>query len=134
MLVPDVTPSISLVHDEKRSPSNGTPKRSTLAIFLALLLPVAHAQPTSTPPTQRSAEQIVRAQCAKCHQAGTGGAPKIGDQAAWIPRLKPGLDTVVRSAIKGHGGMPARGGMADLTDSELRSAITYMFTPAAPPK
>ncbi len=34
--------------------------------------------------------------------------------------------------IKGHGGMPVRGGMADLTDSELRSAIIYMFqAPAA---
>ena len=23
--------------------------------------------------------------------------------------------------------MPARGGMADLTDAEMRSAVTYMF-------
>jgi cytochrome c5 len=28
--------------------------------------------------------------------------------------------------------MPARGGMANLTDRELRSAIVYMFTPAGP--
>jgi cytochrome c5 len=122
------------VNSANRPSRNATPKRSTLAIFLVLLLPVAHAQSPSARPTERSAEQIVRAQCAKCHESGAGGAPRIGDQAAWIPRLKPGLDTVVRSAIKGHGGMPARGGMADLTDSELRSAITYMFTPAAPPK
>ena len=86
----------------------------------------------SSPPTRRSAEQIVRTQCAKCHQSGIGGAPMIGDRAAWIPRLKPGFEVLVRSAINGHGGMPARGGMADLTDPELRSAITYMFTPAAP--
>lgn len=86
----------------------------------------------SSPPARRSAEQIVRTQCAQCHQSGSGGAPRIGDRAAWIPRLKPGFETLVRSAINGHGGMPARGGMADLTDPELRSAITYMFTPAAP--
>ena len=65
----------------------------------------------------------------KCHETGKGGAPKIGDQAAWVPRLKPGLDVVVRSAINGHGGMPARGGMANLTDAEMRSAIVYMFNP-----
>lgn len=76
---------------------------------------------------ERSGEQIVQMQCSKCHQDGVGGAPKIGDRSAWIPRLKPGLDVVVRSAINGHGGMPARGGMADLTDAELRSAIIYMF-------
>jgi cytochrome c5 len=87
----------------------------------------------SAPPPRRSGGEIVRMQCAKCHESGAGGAPRIGDQTAWIPRLKPGLDTVVRSAINGHGGMPARGGMADLTDAELRSAITYMFNPAAPP-
>jgi len=78
-------------------------------------------------PVERSGEQIVKAQCSKCHTSGQGGAPRIGDRDAWIPRLKDGLDTTVRSATKGHGGMPARGGMADLTDSELRSAITYMF-------
>jgi cytochrome c5 len=83
-------------------------------------------------PPERSGEQIVRAQCAKCHETGVGGAPRIGDRDAWIPRLKPGLDTVARSAINGHGGMPARGGMANLTDRELRSAIVYMFTPAGP--
>jgi cytochrome c5 len=79
---------------------------------------------------ERSGEQIVTAQCAKCHQMGEGGAPKIGDRAAWTPRLKQGLDYLVRSAIKGHGGMPARGGMADTTDAEIRNAIVYMFNPS----
>ena len=82
---------------------------------------------TTSPVAERSGEQIVKTQCFKCHETGKGGAPKIGDRAAWVPRLKPGLDVVVRSAIKGHGGMPSRGGMADLTDAELRSAIVYMF-------
>lgn len=83
---------------------------------------------------ERSGQQIVEAQCSKCHRDGVGGAPKIGDRSAWIPRLKPGLDVVVRSAINGHGGMPARGGMADLTDSELRSAIIYMFNKGTVPE
>jgi cytochrome c5 len=83
----------------------------------------------------RTGEQIVRTQCAKCHEAGVGGAPKIGDRAAWTPRVKQGLDGVIRSAIKGHGAMPPRGGMADLTDSEIRSAVIYMFNyGTVPPK
>ena len=90
---------------------------------------------TTAPVAERSGEEIVKTQCVKCHQTGKGGAPKIGDRAAWIPRLKPGLDVVVRSAINGHGGMPARGGMANLTDAEMRSAIVYMFDyPGTAPK
>ena len=76
---------------------------------------------------ERSGKQIVDAQCVKCHGTGVGGAPKIGDRAAWTPRVTQGLDVVVRSAIHGHGAMPPRGGMADLTDAEIRSAIVYMF-------
>jgi cytochrome c5 len=61
----------------------------------------------------RTGKEIVEAQCVKCHGTGIGGAPKIGDRAAWTPRVSRGLDAVVRSAIHGHGAMPPRGGMAD---------------------
>lgn len=83
---------------------------------------------TTLPTPPRTGEEIVKQQCSKCHAEGVGGAPRIGKLDDWIPRLKPGLDVVVRSAINGHGGMPARGGMANLTDAELRSAIVYMFS------
>jgi cytochrome c5 len=78
-------------------------------------------------PAPRTGEQIVKTQCVKCHGQGLNGAPKIGDKAAWIDRAKLGFDSVVSSAINGHGAMPARGGMANLTDAEMRSAVTYMF-------
>ena len=71
-------------------------------------------------------EQVVQQRCIKCHGPGLNGAPKIGDRDAWIPRLKQGVDPLVRSAIRGHGNMPARGGMAQFTDAEIRSAVLYM--------
>ena len=80
---------------------------------------------------ERSGKQVVDAQCAKCHAKGTGGAPKIGDRDAWTPRFKQGVDALVSSAISGHGGMPARGNKADLTDAEVKAAIMYMFNPTA---
>lgn len=83
---------------------------------------------------ERSGAQVVKAQCAKCHQDGKGGAPKIGDREAWSKRLSQGIDHAVHSAISGHGGMPPRGDKADLTDGEVRAAILYMFDPKAPPK
>lgn len=76
---------------------------------------------------ERSGAQVVKAQCAKCHQDGKGGAPKIGDREAWSKRLSQGIDHAVRSAIAGHGGMPPRGDKADLTDGEVRAAILHML-------
>lgn len=75
----------------------------------------------------RSGADIVNAQCLKCHGTGAGGAPQLGDKRAWVNRAKDGFDSLVRSAIRGHGGMPARGGLANLTDAEMRLAIAYLF-------
>ena len=115
-------------------PHGGNPNLSDTEIERAITYMVNQSGGKWTEPVSRTSktadrtgEQIVRAQCAKCHESGVGGAPRIGDRAAWTPRVKQGLDGVVRSAIKGHGAMPPRGGMADLTDSEIRSAVIYMF-------
>jgi cytochrome c5 len=81
----------------------------------------------TTPAVARSGEEIVRSQCSSCHLNGVNGAPKMGDRAAWIPRLKNGMDAAVASAVHGHGAMPARGGLPDLSTPEIRSAIEYMF-------
>ena len=98
-----------------------------LAAAALSMAPMAGAQ-------ERSGAEIVQAQCSHCHAAGTAGAPKIGDKAAWVPRLNKGIDTLVHVAIRGHGGMPPRGGKADLTDTELRAALLYMFDPAGSAK
>lgn len=84
-------------------------------------------EPRAASSAPRSGEEIVQAQCSKCHQDGLNGAPKIGDRAAWIPRMSRGLDQLVKSAVHGHGAMPARGGIADLTDREIESAVVHMF-------
>ncbi len=71
--------------------------------------------------------KIVEIQCGKCHQAGVSGAPKIGDRADWLKRGKNGIDALALAATRGHDNMPARGGMAELTDGEFRGAVLYMF-------
>ena len=85
-------------------------------------------------PPQRTGEQIVKQQCANCHEKGLHGAPRIGDKEAWVPRMKRGLDATVSSAIQGHGKMPSRGGLSNLTDAEVRSAVIYLFNPAGVPE
>jgi cytochrome c5 len=77
--------------------------------------------------SDRSPEQIAQAACFKCHETGEKGAPKLSDKAAWTQRASKGLDTIMQSVIRGHGNMPARGGLADLTDSELKATIAYLL-------
>lgn len=90
-----------------------------------ILLPPTVAGQTA----DRSGRAIVDGVCAECHATGKDNAPKIGDKAAWVPRLRRGVDAAVLSAIKGHGNMPSRGGMSQLTDPEMRRAVIYMFNP-----
>ena len=61
--------------------------------------------------------------CALCHASLP---PKLGDKAAWEPRIKQGLDAMVASVIKGKGTMPPKGGNASLSDADIRAAVEYM--------
>jgi cytochrome c5 len=74
----------------------------------------------------RSGEEVVKTVCATCHQAGVANAPKIGDRAAWAPRIKEGLKDLVQTAIKGKGAMPPKGGNPSLTDDEIARAVVFM--------
>jgi cytochrome c5 len=64
--------------------------------------------------------------CHVCHGAGVAGAPKIGDKAAWAPRLKTGVQTLYASSIKGKNAMPPKGGNLSLSDADVKAAVDYM--------
>lgn len=76
----------------------------------------------------RSGEQVYNTACMSCHTTGAAGAPKLGDGAAWAPRLaertKEGLYT---SSIKGYKGMPPKGLCMNCSDDELHAAVDYML-------
>ena len=81
-------------------------------------------------PGNRTGEEIYGGVCTTCHAAGTLGAPLSGDAGQWAPRIATGLDAMVAVAIAGKGQMPARGGMSDLTDEEVRRTVIYMANQA----
>ncbi len=56
---------------------------------------------------------------------GIANAPKIGDKAAWAPRLKEGLNGLLAAVVKGKGAMAPRAGTS-LTDEELARAVVFM--------
>jgi cytochrome c5 len=75
-------------------------------------------------------QKTYQAACFACHGTGAAGAPKLGDKAAWKDRIAKGMDVLNEHAIKGFKGntgfMPAKGGRADLSDADVKSAVAYM--------
>lgn len=93
-----------------------------------LIQPVARVElrMVKEEPGKRTGEQIYKNVCTSCHAAGVLGAPATGDAAAWAPRLELGFDALVASVTNGKGAMPAKGGGADLTDTEIQRAVAYL--------
>lgn len=65
--------------------------------------------------------------CATCHAIGVAGAPKLGDAAAWEPRIGKGMDVLYNSGINGLApGMPAKGMCFTCSDDDIKSIVDYM--------
>jgi cytochrome c5 len=88
--------------------------------------PAAAAAPAKASAT-RTGEQVYNASCQACHATGAAGAPKLGDKAAWSPRIKQGMDTLMTHALNGFNAMPARGTCGNCSDEEIKSAIEFMI-------
>ena len=77
-------------------------------------------------------KKIYDATCMACHAAGVAGAPKLGDKAAWAPRIAQGNDTLHTHAIKGFQGkagmMPPKGGNMSAKDEDVKAAVDYMVS------
>ncbi len=95
--------------------------------------PAPAAAPTAAAPATdtkvAAAPALYTQACSACHVAGVAGAPKLGDKAAWAPRLALGVDGLTASVIKGKGAMPPRGGSAG-SDADIKAAVAYMVAAA----
>lgn len=76
----------------------------------------------------KSGEEIYNGTCVSCHGTGAAGAPKMGDAAAWAPRIATGMDSLLANATKGLNAMPPKGLCMACSDAELQSAIEYMVS------
>ncbi len=74
----------------------------------------------------RGGSEINDQYCSTCHKTGAAGAPKIGDKAAWGPRIDKGMDTLVKHAWEGFKGMPAKGMCNDCSKEEIKATVEYM--------
>lgn len=90
------------------------------SIGIALMLTSVHG-------LAADGKEVYDKSCAGCHKVMS---PKLGDKAAWAPRVKQGNDALVASVIKGKGAMPPKGGNAKLSDEEIKAAVDYMVMQA----
>lgn len=120
---------VSYVNTDKRTGA-GTDSMTPEAID-ARIKPVAYLEliDANAPKVLRSGETVYTAQCSACHAAGIAGAPKLGDTAAWAPRIKTGYTALLTSALKGKNAMSAQGG-GEYDDTEIGRAVVYMTNKA----
>ena len=120
---------------EPAAPAAGAP---TAAVAVPAGAPTSPATLAAVPAAAASATgvkgatakidgaKVFASGCNVCHATGVAGAPKMGDKAAWAPRLGQGIDALTAAVIKGKGAMPPRGAVANASDAELRAAVEYM--------
>jgi len=120
--------------DEPKAPAAGAsaaPATAVAAAPAAAATPAPSAAPATPVAAATKAEAggavpaLYTQMCQTCHATGVAGAPKVGDKAAWAPRLAQGVDGLTASAIKGKGAMPPKGG-STASDAEIKTVVTYM--------
>ena len=76
----------------------------------------------------RSGQEIFGASCTACHTTGAAGAPKLGDKAAWAPRIAQGKATLYKHAQNGFNGMPPKGLCMDCSEDEIKATVDYILS------
>ena len=84
------------------------------------------AAPASPAPAAVDGQAVYNMACMACHISGAAGAPKLGDKAAWGPRIANGRAALINNAINGKGAMPPKGGQMQLTEAEISAAVDYI--------
>jgi cytochrome c5 len=90
----------------------------------ALAAPKSNVLAADVPTT---GEQAFTTVCSACHIPGINGAPKIGDHAAWGPRIAQGKEVLYSHVIAGKGNMPPRGGTT-WPDATIHMAVDYIVS------
>jgi cytochrome c5 len=76
----------------------------------------------------KSGEDIYNGSCMACHAGGVAGAPKLGDAAAWAPRIAAGMDALMANVTNGLNAMPPKGLCMSCSGDDLKAAVEYMVS------
>lgn len=131
LIADPVVPSASEPAPEAAAPAApaaapATPKSAPAPAADASQTPPTAPTPAAAPADLAKGQQIYRQACAFCHDKGAAGAPKLGDKAAWAPRIAQGMDALYTASLRGKGAMPAKGGNPALADADVKAAVDYL--------
>lgn len=105
---------------------------SDLSAMVTYLKSVNSKQPpvgeTNTKVDLSIGKTVYNKYCVGCHGTGAGGAPKMGDDVAWAPRIKQGIHILYNHAISGIGSMPPKGACASCSTADIQSAVEYIVS------
>jgi cytochrome c5 len=123
----DAAPAPASAAPAAPAPAAAAPAAAAPAVAAAATAAAVTAQAAA--PAADAGKKLYETACQACHAAGVAGAPKLGDKAAWAPRLAAGVDGLTASVIKGKGAMPPKGGSA-ASDAEIKASVQYMVSAA----
>ena len=96
---------------------------------------VAAANALAPAPQQvNKGKEIVSSKCSICHGPGLAGAPKLGDRAAWKPRLAKGEEVLFQHVKNGFNAMPPKGACVECSDEDLKAAMKEILSEATAKK
>jgi len=119
-------PVVETPSPETVPPAQPAPTQAPSAAANTPETAAAPAAASAPSPDLARGEQVYRQACAFCHDKGVAGAPKVGDVAAWSPRLAQGMDTLYAVSLRGKGAMPAKGGNRALADADVKAAVDFI--------
>lgn len=96
---------------------------TTLIASFTLSLAVQAEEATDLKVGETGYQQL----CVNCHAAGVDNAPRLGEKADWLERLKVGEDTLYTAVIEGPNHMYSKGNSPMESEAQIRSMIAYMM-------
>lgn len=87
----------------------------------------AQQQATKTAVSAEPGQVVYQKYCSVCHAQGIAGAPKTGDQTSWQKRVEQGWPTLLKHAVSGYKGMPAKGHCMKCSEHDIEEAVEYML-------
>lgn len=122
-------PSVQAAIDSRIEPIGKVIMMGSAELAAAAAAPVVVPQRVAE---VRTGPQVYNEGCIICHAPpGVGGAPVLGDAAAWAGRREQGMEVLTDHVLNGFQGdagvMPAKGGRMDFSDDEVIAAMQYML-------
>jgi cytochrome c5 len=99
-----------------------------LSLLIVWIISFGWAEGAATSTDRTVGRDVFLQNCAACHVNGVAQAPRIGVPAEWESRLTAGRQNLLKSVLRGKGGMPPKGGNASISDAQAAAALDYIFS------